>query len=155
MAWLAPPPAAGQTLQEALARAYSSNPVLLAARAQLRATDEQVPQALSGWRPTVVITGAVGTADTRQWNSNTQTRTDLNRDPTAVTATLTQPIFRGGRTAAQTRQAENAVLAQRSSLLATEQQVLLEGVGAFVGVILQGELVRLNANNVQVLTRQL
>nr|MCU0889870.1 TolC family outer membrane protein [Rubritepida sp.] len=52
-------------------------------------------------------------------------------------------------------QAENAVLAQRSSLLATEQQVLLEGVGAFVGVILQGELVRLNANNVQVLTRQL
>ncbi|MCU0944970.1 MAG: TolC family protein, partial [Rubritepida sp.] len=155
VAWLAPPPAAAQTLQEALARAYSSNPVLLAARAQLRATDEQVPQALSGWRPTVVITGAVGTADTRQWNSNTQTRTDLNRDPTAVTATLTQPIFRGGRTAAQTRQAENAVLAQRASLLDTEQRVLGEGVLAFVDVIRRTELVRLNSNQVQVLTRQL
>jgi outer membrane protein len=153
-AWYAPP-AAAQTLQQALAQAYNSNPVLLAARAQLRAVDEQVPQALSGWRPTVTVTGAVGTAETRQWNSNTQTRTNLNRDPQSVQAVVTQPIFRGGRTTAQTRQAENAVLAQRASLIATEQQVLLDGVTAFVLVIQQGELVRLNTNQVQVLVRQL
>lgn len=157
--WVALPwgasPAAAQTLQQALAQAYNSNPVLLAARAQLRAVDEQVPQALAGWRPTIVVTGAAGTADVRQWNSNTQVRTQLNRDPTSVQATVTQPIFRGGRTTAQTRQAENAVLAQRASLLATEQQVLLDGVSAFVLVIQQGELVRLNASNVQVLVRQL
>jgi outer membrane protein len=55
---LAPRPAAAQTLQEALAHAYANNPTLLAARAQLRATDENVPQALAGWRPTVVIGAA-------------------------------------------------------------------------------------------------
>src|ERR1041384_6847166 len=53
-------PAAAQTLTEAFAYAYNNNPQLLAQRALLRATDEQVPQALSNWRPTVNFTGQAG-----------------------------------------------------------------------------------------------
>ena len=53
-------PAQAQTLTDALAEAYNTNPQLLAQRALLRATDEQVPQALSFWRPTVNFTGQVG-----------------------------------------------------------------------------------------------
>jgi outer membrane protein len=149
--------ASGQTLQEALARAYSNNPTLLAARAQLRATDEGVPQALSGWRPTVTITGSYGVIDVRNTRTNTgfDTATNVQRSPANAAATITQPIFRGGRTAAQTRQAENAVLAQRARLLATEQQVLADAVSAYVSVIQNAELVRLNTNNEQVLRRQL
>ena len=49
-----------QTLTDALAEAYNTNPQLLAQRALLRATDEQVPQALSFWRPQVTFTGQVG-----------------------------------------------------------------------------------------------
>ena len=52
--------ALGQTLQEALATAYENNPTLNAQRARLRATDEQVPQALSGYRPTVRTFSEVG-----------------------------------------------------------------------------------------------
>ena len=52
-----------RTLQDALAEAYSNNPTLQAARAQLRATDEGVPQALAGWRPTVVVSAAAGYGD--------------------------------------------------------------------------------------------
>src|SRR6516165_9070326 len=48
-----------QTLTQALAEAYNTNPQLLAQRALLRATDEQVPQALSFWRPQVSFTGQV------------------------------------------------------------------------------------------------
>src|SRR5580658_3119366 len=55
------PPAVAQTLTEALSYAYNNNPQLLAQRALLRSTDEQVPQALSGWRPTVTFTGEAGT----------------------------------------------------------------------------------------------
>ncbi|MCI0753527.1 TolC family protein, partial [Roseomonas vastitatis] len=47
--------ARGQTLQESLSQAYANNPALLAARAQLRVVDENVPQALGGWRPTVSL----------------------------------------------------------------------------------------------------
>lgn len=153
-AWLlAAPAASAQTLQEALARAYSNNPTLLAARAQLRAVDENVPQALAGWRPTVVLSGSVGAAQTRVDQQGRSV--DVDRSPNALTATVTQPLFRGGRTVAQTRQAENAVLAQRARLLATEQQVLGEAVNAYISVIQQAELVRLNINNEQVLARQL
>src|SRR3984957_18820555 len=53
-------PASAQTLTEAFAYAYNNNPQLLAQRAALRATDEQVPQALSNWRPTVTFTGQGG-----------------------------------------------------------------------------------------------
>lgn len=148
-------PAGAQTLQEALAQAYNNNPTLLAARAQLRAVDENVPQALAGWRPTVVLAGSYGVSDTRTTAANTGTVLTGQRQPTAATATVTQPIFRGGRTVAQTRQAENTVLAQRARLLATEQQVLGDGVNAYIGVIQQGELLRLNINNEQVLGRQL
>ena len=147
-------PSAAQTLQEALARAYSNNPTLLAARAQLRAVDEGVPQALAGWRPTVVLGGSVGVAGTEIQTGNTPTRR-VDRNPNALTATITQPLFRGGRTAAQTRQAENAVLAQRARLLATEQLVLGDAVQAYIAVIQNSELVRLNRNNEQVLARQL
>jgi outer membrane protein len=159
-----------QTLNEALARAYSNNPTLLAARAQLRAVDEQVPQALAGWRPSIVVASSYGHADVTnrlrpvtQTNPITGQTTTVNppgsvsveRAPINATATLSQPIFRGGRTVAQTRQAENAVLAQRAALLATEQQVLSDGVSAYIQVIQQAELVRLNTNNEQVLNRQL
>lgn len=165
-----------QTLQEALAAAYTNNPTLLAARAQLRAVDENVPQALAGWRPTVIIAGAAGYAET---TVRSQARvperrdaagnllnpgtaglpfslyTDVPRDTFSLQATVSQPIYRGGRTTAATRRAENLVYAQRSRLLATEQQVLLDSVAAYVALIRDSEVVRLNANNVQVLTRQL
>jgi outer membrane protein len=164
---LAASPAAAQTLQEALALAYSNNPTLLAARAQLRATDENVPQALSGWRPTVVLSGAAGYADgtlrspttvfdpvTRQPQRGAAF-TDAERNTLNLNASVNQPLFRGGRTVASTRRAESQVLAQRARLLAAEQQVLQDTVNAYVEVIRFQEEVRLNVNNEQVLTRQL
>jgi outer membrane protein len=146
-------PAAAQPLQEALALAYANNPTLQAARAQLRAVDENVPQALSGWRPTVQVTGSYGTATGRATTSG-QSR-NIDRDPASIQASVTQPLYRGGRTVAQTRRAENLVLAQRARLLSTEQQVLADTVNAYVAVIRDQEEVRLNINNEQVLTRQL
>ena len=47
-------------LAEAMAQAYLNNPDLGAARAVLRGVDEAVPQALSGWRPTVSVDAAGG-----------------------------------------------------------------------------------------------
>ncbi len=154
-------PAKGQTLQEALALAYANNPSLQAARAQLRAVDENVPQALAGWRPTVQVTGSIGqttasTVGAAQPGNNPQTRQPWrSRDPASYQAGVTQPLYRGGRTVASTRRAENQVLAQRARLFATEQDVMRRVVEAYVFVIRDQEEVRLNTNNEQVLTRQL
>ena len=176
LAALAPASGRAQTLQEALAAAYSNNPALLAARAQTRAVDETVPQALAGWRPTVVLSGAAGYSDTTSRSQqsvpvqrdrfgnvvNIDTAgtpfslyTDNPRNTGTMQATVSQPVYRGGRTTSSTRRAENQVYAQRARLLATEQGVLLDSVAAYVAVIRDGEVVRLNANNVDVLMRQL
>lgn len=153
------PPAAGQTLREALAMAYANNPALQAARARLRATDENVPQALSGWRPTVTLQGQMGYADGTQTSAlssaGTRLRTDVERNPLSGSATFTQPVYRGGRTVAATRRAENQVLAERANLLATEQTVLLESINSYANVIRDQEVLRLTQNNVRVLERQL
>src|SRR5215510_3368521 len=97
-----------QTLTDALAEAYNTNPQLLAQRALLRATDEQVPQALSFWRPTVNFTGQVGYS-TGSFQTDRPApptnRLHLQTRPNLVQSQAAQPIYRGGRTVAQTRQA--------------------------------------------------
>ena len=148
-----------RTLQDALSAAYSNNPTLQAARAQLRATDEGVPQALAGWRPTVVLSTSAGYGDgsyrSVSRTAGTQGTLRNNRDIFTGQATLTQPLFRGGATRAGTNQADNRVYAQRARLLATEQQVFSDTVNAYVTVIQQQQVLQLNINNEQVLARQL
>ena len=156
-------PAAAQirTLQDALVAAYSTNPQLLASRAQLRATDEGVPQALAGWRPTVTVSGSVGYADgsyrttSRSLAGNTVSNLRNNRDTFQAAATATQPLYRGGATRSTTNQADNRVFGQRGRLMAAEQQVFTDTVTAFVNVILSQQVLQLQTNNEQVLTRQL
>ncbi|MGB6507428.1 MAG: TolC family protein, partial [Xanthobacteraceae bacterium] len=55
-------PATADTLEWALVQAYQNNPSLNAQRAALRATDENVPQALSGYRPKLSVTSTDGFA---------------------------------------------------------------------------------------------
>ena len=150
-----------RTLQEALVSAYANNPTLQAARAQLRSTDENVPQALSGWRPQITVAGTLGYADGTfrtvgiggQGGGAVDTRN--YRDIATAQASLTQPLYTGGGTRARTNQADNQVFAQRGRLLATEQQVFIDTVTAYVNVIAQKQVLQLNINNEQVLQRQL
>ncbi len=146
-------PAQAQTLSEALANAYTTNPTLRAARAELRGVNEGVPQALSNWRPLVTLTGTAGKQHTDR-ETNT-INTDGSSSPTEGAISVTQPIYRGGRTIAGTQAAENDVRAQRSDLLSVEQGVLLNGVTAYMDVWRDQAVVELNTSNERVILRQL
>ena len=147
--------AAAETLDEVMAIAYANNATLAAQRAALQAVDEGVPQGLAGWRPTVDVDGSYG--KTRQDSSGSTTTSSGTKTLSPLTASLSlaQPLYRGGRTRAATRQAEAAVLAARANLTATEQDVLLAAVTAYLDVLRDQAIVRLNRNNEQVLRRQL
>lgn len=145
-------PAYAQSFEEALALAYATNPTLESKRAKLRATDEQVPQALSNWRPTVTLKGDYGRM--RQ-ESNSATPPDQVRNPHSGKLTVSQPIFRGGRTFAATGKAENNVLSERALLLGSEQTVLLSAATAYLDNLRDLAVLDLNRNNVQVLKKQL
>jgi outer membrane protein len=146
--------ASAQTLEEALSSAYVNNPSLAAARAALRATDEQVPQALSNWRPTVTMSGSTGKEALRSPSSG-GTLKGQHRDPQSVDLTVTQPLYRGGRTEAATQKAEDTVEAARARLASSEQSVMLDTVTAYMNVVRNQAVLELKVNNEQVLRRQL
>jgi outer membrane protein len=147
------------TLSEALAATYSYQPALQAERAKLRATDESVPTALAGWRPTVILGGGVGYGDglTRDYSftSGAWGKTPLDRQTAQAQATITQPVYTGGKVQANVNHAKNQVMAERANLIVQEEQSFSDTVNAYVGVIQAQQLLALNVNNEQVLAKQL
>jgi outer membrane protein len=151
-------PAQAQTMTQALAESYNTNPQLLAQRALLRATDEQVPQALSGWRPTVNFTGQLGGARS-SFATGVPPAPRITAFSTfyqnALNLQVTQQVYSGGRTVAQTRQAVNTVQSTRAQTLAVETSVFQAVAQAYLDVVRDQALVEVNRNNVAVLRKQL
>ena len=154
--------AAADTLEWALVQAYQNNPSLNAQRAALRATDENVPQALSGYRPKLSITANGGENYT-----NVLSHVYVNNVPSpanavstpytsrGVGATATQTLYNGLQTANRVRQAESQVMGARETLRVTEQQVLLDAATAYMNLLRDEAILELNRRNVEVLTEQL
>lgn len=142
-----------ETLEQALARAYSTNPVLLAARAKLRAEDENVAQAISGWRPTVELSSDNATSHVN--TSGVTSPVSQNRSPRTHTLTLTQSLYAGGGTVSETRRAKAEVQAERARTTGTEQDVLLSAATAYMDVVRDQAVLELNTSNERVLRSQL
>ncbi len=141
-----------ETLAQAMSSAYHNNSTLESERAALRATDESVPQALAGWRPTITANESV----THTWtdtsipfaNTGQASRGDLS-------ITLSQPIFRGFKTVESTAVAEAQVNAGRQNLLVVEQTTLFNAIQAYMNVIQFRQILGLRQKNVNVLQKQL
>lgn len=140
-----------ETITDALASAYRYNPRLDAARATLRATDEEVARANSGYRPNITGSADVGYQNQEVKPGNTQTETH----PRGYGVSAVQPLFRGFRTLNQVREAEATVRAGRETLRAVEQAVLLDVATAYMDVVRDTNILKLRENNVNVLTREL
>ncbi len=140
------------SLREALVTTYLTSPALEAGRSELRQVDELVPQALSGYRPSLFLNGDItGERSTvRQGEVFEQNR--LGR---SVNLTLRQNLYSGGGTQAQVSQAENQVRAQRARLYALEQQVMLDAVDAYTAAYRDQVVLDLALNNEERLKRQL
>lgn len=154
-----PVSALAETLESALARAYSGNPSLDAQRAAVRATDENVPRALSGYRPSVSASGTIGASYATGVTTSSLTGSDVNfrRNlfPGSVGLNINQNLFNGFRTSNSVRQAESQVLGARETLRNTEQSTLFSGAQAYMNVLRDTAILDLQRNNVEVLEEQL
>src|SRR6202140_5473249 len=102
MAYAGLTPALADTIEAALVRAYQNNRELNAQRAQVRSTDENVPQALSGYRPKVAVTASAGyqytdVNTTSGGSPNTIVRTEIHgaNAPRSIGATVTETLYNG------------------------------------------------------------
>ncbi|MGA8696863.1 MAG: TolC family outer membrane protein [Xanthobacteraceae bacterium] len=145
---------AADTLLGALSQAYQVNPQLNAQRAILRQADEAVPQALSGYRPSVKVNAGAGKQITSQDTIVGPGLVQKDRWPTtpsSVGITVQQTLFNGFRTANQTRAAESNVFAARETLRVIEQTVLLDAATVYMDVVRDAAILEVQRSNVRVL----
>jgi outer membrane protein len=143
-------PAHADTMEQALVKAYQGSPRLQSVQAQVRAVDEQVAQALSGYRPSVDASADISRLQ--------QTRVGGGGDvrhPKSLGVTVTQPVFRGFRTSASVSAAKSQVLSARASLQNEEQTLLLETATSYMNLYRDEAVLGLSRNNEQVLRKQL
>ena len=159
---LAPTLAHADTMRGALTQAYQNNPQLNAQRAQVRATDESVPQALSGYRPRISLSATVGEQFLDSTSKSTSPtgvvsypRSIGNIGTQTYGATYTQTLLNGYGTASRTRQAEQLVSSARETLRLSEQTVLLAAATAYMNLIRDAAILSLQRSNVEVLQEQL
>jgi outer membrane protein len=155
-------PAVADTLRGALIQAYQNNPTLNAQRAAVRATDENVPQALSGYRPRVSLSASIAETYSESLSrgapvagSSTYNRSQGHNAVQTYGGTVTQNIYNGFQTANRTRQAESQVSAARETLRLAEQNVLLSAVTAYMNLLRDTAILELQRRNVEVLEEQL
>src|SRR6266436_6594876 len=141
-------PVFADTIGAALARAYQNNPQLNAQRAQVRSTDENVPQALSGYRPKVALTASAGyqytDVNSTQGGSPTAiVRTEIHgaNPPRSAGLSVTQTLYNGQQTANRTRAAESQVSGAREALRVLEQSVLLSAATIYMDYLRDAAIV--------------
>jgi len=144
------PAAHAETLYEALAAAYESNPALDAERARQQADEENIRQAIAGWLPTISLDANRGSK--RRQTEPPLIETHLN--PEGLGLTLEQPLFTGFKTLHGKRKAQAEVRAGQFQLDDKEQSVLLEAVTAYAGVLRDRQINVLQKNNIRYLQKE-
>src|ERR1700757_4961315 len=162
LAYMGPKPVLADTIEAALVRAYQNNPQLNAQRASVRSTDENVPQALSGYRPKVALTASAGYQYTDVNSTQGGTPTELLRTPLhganaprSAGLTVTQTLFNGNQTANKTRAAESQVSGAREALRVLEQTVLLAAATIYMDDLRDAAIVEVQRSNTRVLEQTL
>ena len=153
-AWIGLGPAQADTLPDALVKAYQSNPQLNAERARQRATDENVPQALAGYRPQIIASLSAGLQAVRNTLPDNSIQTDSLK-PWTLGVTVTQTLFNGFRTANSVRASELQVQSGREALRNVGQGVLLDAITAYTNVLANQALVEAQRSNVTFLRETL
>jgi outer membrane protein len=145
-----------ETVGGALVKAYFNNPDINQQRAAVRASDENIPKATAGYRPTV---SAEADAAIQQTYAGLPAAAGGNESqfskPRGYGLTVNQTLWNGERTFNSVREAESGVMAARETLRNTEQNVLLDGVTDYMNVLRDTAILGLDRNNVEVLQEQL
>src|SRR6188768_80809 len=144
----------GENLPEALTKAYQTNPALNAERARQRATDENVPQALAGYRPQIIASLSGGFQAVRNLLPDNTVQSG-NLKPWTIGVTVSQTLFNGFKTANSVRVAELQVQSGREALRNVGQGVLLDAVTVYTNVLANQSLVEAQRANVSFLQETL
>ena len=148
-------PVSAESISGALARAYGFNPDLNAQRAAGRATDENLPTALSGYRPTVTATADVGRSFQDTTSGSGVGGGSVAATPRGFGVSVSQNIWNGNRTLNSVRRADSQILQSRETIRLIEQNILSSAATSYMNVLRDTAILNLRRNNTEVLEQQL
>jgi outer membrane protein len=149
-ALIADVPASADTLRDAFAAAYRTNPTLSGARANLRATDEDIAIARAGGKPNASLTGNYNEFVQRSINSPSAPKRQVGGS-----VTLNIPLYQGGYVRNSVNAAQARSLSGRADLEGVESDVFTATVAAYMDVIRDTAIVELKQGNARVLQTNL
>ncbi|HAU28887.1 MAG TPA: hypothetical protein DCW68_02100 [Rhodospirillaceae bacterium] len=142
--------AQASSFEDALASAWQTNPQMESARAALRGTAESLPQAISGWLPSLDFSASAGVS-----RSDSHPGARDSSESRSIGLTLSQPIYNGGGTMSAIRSAKETIRSGIATFSDSEQTFLLSAITAYVDAIRSAAILKATANNEEVLKRQL
>ena len=159
---LAATPAVADTLREALAKAYTTNPTLTGARAGQRANDENVVIQRAQGLPNLGLSGSYQENIARSGSSSGSgngngTGSSSFSIPRSASGQLNLgvPLYQGGAIKNSVRAADARIDSGQAQLRDTEASIFTQVVAAYMDVLRDEAIVGLNRNNVRVLTTNL
>ncbi|MBQ4399696.1 MAG: TolC family outer membrane protein [Alphaproteobacteria bacterium] len=142
--------ASAETIFEAMSEAYNTNPTLHGERATSGAANEEAALARSGFRPNIAVGGSYTDSHTRKTGSNT-----VDGYSKGYKGTITQSVFNGFQTYNSVKAADSSAKAELQNLYSVEQSVLLSASAAYLDVVRDEAIVKLQKNNEQLLKKEL
>lgn len=147
--------AMADTLNDILAYTYENSLTVNAERSSLKAKDETVMQAKSGYMPNVQGEGRIGRSHNKLTYDNLLGSQTLDQTPKDASLSFTQPVFSGFSTYNSVQAAKNQVRSGRYNLKNTEQVTLLDAASVYMDVIRDEDVLKLQISNEKVLKKHL
>lgn len=142
--------ASAETIFEAMSEAYDTNPTLHAERANSGAINENAALARSGFRPSIAVGGSYTDSHTKKTGNST-----VDGYSKGYKGTVTQSVFNGFQTYNSVKAADSSAKAEIQNLYSVEQSVLLAASSAYLDVVRDEAIVKLQKNNEHLLKKQL
>lgn len=139
--------AQAESLQDAIAMAYSQNPTLARARAQQRATDEGYVQTRSNLGPSVGLSASQTYYDHNQGGGNRSFQT--------LGFSANQTLFASGGLSSQLDASKATVESGQENLRSTESSILLNVISVYTAVRRDQEALEISQANYDILKKQL
>ncbi len=140
-------------LKKSLEKLYEFNPELKYERQLLRSKDELMPQAYSEFRPKITGYYRKGKVDTNSQGFNIAQ--DNLRTETYKGIRLTQPVFDGGSSISNLKEAKNKILSHRYILKQKEQDIFFDSINLYADIATEKTNLSLKKKNLEVLKKQL
>ncbi|GFZ87027.1 type I secretion protein TolC [Rickettsiales bacterium] len=130
-----------ENLLGALQKTYKNNPKILAGREKYAAQRSLQDQAFSVFLPDVRIGYSQGNSEVGKTSGEFKN----------MQVSVEQTLFRGGELIGQYHAAKEALNAEKAQILLKEEEVLFEAISAYLEVIRDREIYKLNEHNVRTL----